>query len=198
MFRYSLSQAWRILFRSLPSVGRKTAERYAMAVLEMPEENVEAFSKQMMDVLRKIRKCPVCGNITESEKCEICSDENRDHTVICVVQQPRDVMALERLGQFKGVYHVLHGAISTVKGVLPEDINIESLFSRIDDNTKEIIIATNSTLEGDTTALYLTKRLRSYENITVTRLASGLPSGGNLDYADDVTLMRAFQGRIRQ
>ncbi|MBQ1299489.1 MAG: recombination protein RecR [Erysipelotrichaceae bacterium] len=186
------------LFRSLPSVGRKTAERYAMAVLEMPEENVEAFSKQMMDVLRKIRKCPVCGNITESEKCEICSDENRDHTVICVVQQPRDVMALERLGQFKGVYHVLHGAISTVKGVLPEDINIESLFSRIDDNTKEIIIATNSTLEGDTTALYLTKRLRSYENITVTRLASGLPSGGNLDYADDVTLMRAFQGRIRQ
>lgn len=186
------------LFRSLPSVGRKTAERYAMAVLEMPEENVEAFSKQMMDVLRKIRKCPVCGNITESEKCEICSDENRDHTVICVVQQPRDVMALERLGQFKGVYHVLHGAISTVKGILPEDINIESLFSRIDDNTKEIIIATNSTLEGDTTALYLTKRLRSYENITVTRLASGLPSGGNLDYADDVTLMRAFQGRIRQ
>ena len=186
------------LFRSLPSVGRKTAERYAMAVLEMPEENVEAFSKQMMDVLRKIRKCPVCGNITESEKCEICSDENRDHTVICVVQQPRDVMALERLGQFKGVYHVLHGAISTVKGVLPEDINIESLFSRIDDNTKEIIIATNSTLEGDTTALYLTKRLRSYENITVTRLASGLPSGGNLDYADDVTLMRAVQGRIRQ
>ncbi|MBR2791805.1 MAG: recombination protein RecR [Erysipelotrichaceae bacterium] len=186
------------LFRSLPSVGRKTAERYAMAVLEMPEENVEAFSRQMMDVLRKIRKCPVCGNITESEKCEICSDENRDHTVICVVQQPRDVMALERLGQFKGVYHVLHGAISTVKGVLPEDINIESLFSRIDDNTKEIIIATNSTLEGDTTALYLTKRLRSYENITVTRLASGLPSGGNLDYADDVTLMRAFQGRIRQ
>ncbi|MBE6103506.1 MAG: recombination protein RecR [Erysipelotrichaceae bacterium] len=186
------------LFRSLPSVGRKTAERYAMAVLEMPEENVEAFSKQMMDVLLKIRKCPVCGNITESEKCEICSDENRDHTVICVVQQPRDVMALERLGQFKGVYHVLHGAISTVKGVLPEDINIESLFSRIDDNTKEIIIATNSTLEGDTTALYLTKRLRSYENITVTRLASGLPSGGNLDYADDVTLMRAFQGRIRQ
>ena len=186
------------LFRSLPSVGRKTAERYAMAVLEMLEENVEAFSKQMMDVLRKIRKCPVCGNITESEKCEICSDENRDHTVICVVQQPRDVMALERLGQFKGVYHVLHGAISTVKGVLPEDINIESLFSRIDDNTKEIIIATNSTLEGDTTALYLTKRLRSYENITVTRLASGLPSGGNLDYADDVTLMRAFQGRIRQ
>ncbi len=186
------------LFRSLPSVGRKTAERYAMAVLEMPEENVEAFSRQMMDVLRKIRKCPVCGNITESEKCEICSDENRDHTVICVVQQPRDVLALERLGQFKGVYHVLHGAISTVKGVLPEDINIESLFSRIDDNTKEIIIATNSTLEGDTTALYLTKRLRSYENITVTRLASGLPSGGNLDYADDVTLMRAFQGRIRQ
>ena len=185
-------------FRSLPSVGRKTAERYAMAILEMPEESVESFSDQLKEVLRKIRQCPVCGNITENEKCEICSDENRDHSIICVVQQPRDVMALERLGQFKGVYHVLHGAISTVKGILPEDINIESLFSRIDDNTKEIIIATNSTLEGDTTALYLTKRLKNYENITVTRLASGLPSGGNLDYADDVTLMRAFQGRIRQ
>ena len=185
-------------FRSLPSVGRKTAERYAMAILEMPEESVESFSDQLKEVLHKIRQCPVCGNITENEKCEICSDENRDHSLICVVQQPRDVMALERLGQFKGVYHVLHGAISTVKGVLPEDINIESLFSRIDDNTKEIIIATNSTLEGDTTALYLTKRLKNYENITVTRLASGLPSGGNLDYADDVTLMRAFQGRIRQ
>ena len=185
-------------FRSLPSVGRKTAERYAMAILEMPEESVESFSDQLKEVLHKIRQCPVCGNITENEKCEICSDESRDHSLICVVQQPRDVMALERLGQFKGVYHVLHGAISTVKGVLPEDINIESLFSRIDDNTKEIIIATNSTLEGDTTALYLTKRLKNYENITVTRLASGLPSGGNLDYADDVTLMRAFQGRIRQ
>ena len=185
-------------FRSLPSVGRKTAERYAMAILEMPEESVESFSDQLKEVLHKIRQCPVCGNITENEKCEICSDENRDHSLICVVQQPRDVMALERLGQFKGVYHVLHGAVSTVKGVLPEDINIESLFSRIDDNTKEIIIATNSTLEGDTTALYLTKRLKNYENITVTRLASGLPSGGNLDYADDVTLMRAFQGRIRQ
>ncbi len=185
-------------FRSLPSVGRKTAERYAMAVLEMPEENVEAFAELLQDVLHKIKRCPICGNLTENEQCDICADKERDRTTICVVQQPKDVIALEKLGQYNGLYHVLHGAISTVKGVLPEDINIESLFDRIDENTKEIIIATNSTLEGDTTALYLTKRLKAYENIAVTRLASGLPSGGNLDYADDVTLMRAFQGRIKQ
>ena len=185
-------------FKSLPSVGQKTAERYAMAVLEMDTELVEGFSQQLMDVLQKIKRCPVCGNLTENDECYICADKSRDHDTICVVQQPKDVMAIERLEQYRGVYHVLHGAISTTKGILPEDINLMSLLDRITDTTKEIIIATNSTLEGDTTALYISKMLKNYENIKVTRLASGLPMGGNLDYADDVTLMRALQGRTRQ
>jgi len=185
-------------FKSLPSVGQKTAERYAMAVLEMDPELVEGFSQQLMEVLTRIKRCPICGNLTENDECYICADKNRDHDTICVVQQPKDVMAIERLEQYKGVYHVLHGAISTTKGILPEDINLLSLLDRITDNTKEIIIATNSTLEGDTTALYISKMLKNHENIKVTRLASGLPMGGNLDYADDVTLMRALQGRTRQ
>lgn len=185
-------------FKSLPSVGQKTAERYAMAVLEMDPELVEGFSQQLMDVLTRIKRCPICGNLTENDECYICADKNRDHDTICVVQQPKDVMAIERLDQYKGVYHVLHGAISTTKGILPEDINLLSLLDRITDTTKEIIIATNSTLEGDTTALYISKMLKNHENIKVTRLASGLPMGGNLDYADDVTLMRALQGRTRQ
>ena len=185
-------------FKSLPSVGQKTAERYAMAVLEMDPELVEGFSDQLKEVLTKIKRCPVCGNLTEQDVCSICADKERDHDTICVVQQPKDVIAIERLEQYKGVYHVLHGAISTTKGILPEDINLLSLNDRINENTKEVIIATNSTLEGDTTALYISKMLKNNENIKVTRLASGLPMGGNLDYADDVTLMRALQGRTRQ
>ena len=185
-------------FKSLPSVGQKTAERYAMAVLEMPEEVAEEFSRQIIQVHSSIRECPICGNLTEKDVCDICSDSERDKTTICVVQQPKDAIAIEKLGQYRGVYHLLHGAISTTKGILPEDINIDSLFARIDENTREIIIATNPTLEGDTTALYLAKRLKDYDQVTVTRLASGLPMGGNLDYADEVTLMRAFQGRTKQ
>ena len=185
-------------FRSLPSVGQKTAERYAMAVLEMPQEKAEEFSQLLHDALHKVRHCSICGNLTEQDECDICSNQKRDHSIICVVQQPKDVIAIEKLGQYNGVYHVLLGAISTTKGILPEDINMESLFGRINENTREIIIATNSTLEGDTTALYLTKRLKEYPQLKITRLASGLPSGGNLDYADEVTLMRALQGRTEQ
>ncbi len=185
-------------FKSLPSVGQKTAERYAMAVLDMPEEVADEFARQISAVHSQVHECPVCGNLTEKELCSICEDDSRDKSTICVVQQPKDAYAIEKLGQYHGLYHILHGAISTTKGILPEDINIASLFSRINENTKEIIIATNPTLEGDTTALYLAKKLREYENLTVTRLASGLPMGGNLDYTDDVTLMRAFQGRIKQ
>lgn len=185
-------------FKSLPSVGQKTAERYAMAVLEMPDEIAEEFARQISLVHSQIRECPICGNLTEKDVCEICEDPSRDKSTICVVQQPKDAIAIEKLGQYRGTYHILHGAISTTKGILPEDINIASLFTRINEQTREIIIATNSTLEGDTTALYLTKKLKDYDNVTVTRLASGLPMGGNLDYTDDVTLMRAFQGRIKQ
>ena len=185
-------------FKSLPSVGQKTAERNDMSILEMPQEKIEEFSSLLLDAVTKIRRCPVCGNLTENELCDICADKERDQSTICVVQQPKDVIALEKLGQYNGLYHVLNGAISTTKGILPEDINMNSLFGRINENTREIIIATNSTLEGDTTALYLTKRLKDYPDVVVTRLASGLPSGSNLDYADELTLRRAFQGRITQ
>jgi len=185
-------------FKRLPSVGQKTAERYAMHILELPKEDVELFAQQLLDVKNSVKECCVCGHLTEKQRCEICDDSSRDHSTICVVQQAKDVLALEKLGTYNGVYHVLHGAISPIKGVLPEDLNINSLFERIDENTREIIIATNSTMEGDTTALYITKVLKNYENITVSRLASGLPNGSNLDYADELTLMRALQGRIKQ
>lgn len=185
-------------FRKLPSVGRKTAERYAMALVEMNKDETKEFAQAVLEVTDKIRYCSVCGHLTEKEFCSICEDENRDHNTICVVQNPKDVLAIERIGLYKGVYHVLHGAISTTRGILPEDINIESLLKRINDDTKEIILATNSTIEGDTTALYLSKILKNYPHVSVTRLASGLPTGGNLDYVDDVTLIRALQGRIKQ
>ncbi len=185
-------------FRKLPSVGRKTAERYAMAVVEMNKDEAKQFAQDVLDVVNQVKYCQICGHLTEKDTCSICDDEKRDHNTICVVQNPKDVIALERIGMFNGVYHVLHGAISTTKGILPEDINIDSLLGRINDDTKEIILATNSTIEGDTTALYLTKILKKYPHVAVTRLASGLPTGGNLDYVDDVTLIRALQGRIKQ
>lgn len=185
-------------FRKLPSVGRKTAERYAMAMVEMNKDEAREIAQTILEVTDKIRYCSVCGHLTEKDLCSICEDENRDHNTICVVQNPKDVLALERIGLFNGVYHVLHGAISTTKGILPEDINIDSLLKRINEDTKEIILATNSTIEGDTTALYLSKILKNYPHVSVTRLASGLPTGGNLDYVDDVTLIRALQGRIKQ
>lgn len=185
-------------FRKLPSVGRKTAERYAMAMVEMNKDEAREIARTILEVTDKIRYCSVCGHLTEKDLCSICEDENRDHNTICVVQNPKDVLALERIGLFNGVYHVLHGAISTTKGILPEDINIDSLLKRINEDTKEIILATNSTIEGDTTALYLSKILKNYPHVSVTRLASGLPTGGNLDYVDDVTLIRALQGRIKQ
>jgi len=185
-------------FRLLPSVGQKTAERYALQMLELPKEDLEGFANQLLLVREKINECPVCGNLTEHEVCPICGDETRDHNTICVVQQPKDVIAIEKIGQFNGVYHVLHGAISPIKGIMPEDLNFSNLFERINENTKEIIIATNSTMEGDTTALYISKILKDYPNVTVTRLASGLPTGSNLDYADELTLSRAFSGRTKQ
>ncbi len=185
-------------FKMLPSVGQKTAERYAMRMLEIPEEDVENFARQLQLARQKIRRCPVCGNLSEGERCAICEDESRDRTTICVVQQPKDVIAMEKMGEYRGLYHVLNGAISPMKGILPEDLNVAALLDRIDENTREVIIATNSTVDGDTTALYLTKILKAYPQVAVSRLATGLPMGGNLDYADEITLSRAMSGRIRQ
>lgn len=185
-------------FKILPSVGNKTAERYALAMLEAPKEKIEQLIDALQLVSNEIKRCPICGNLTDKQLCSICCDENRDNTTICIVQQPKDVIAMEKVKSYKGLYHVLYGAISPLKGILPEDLNIESLFSRINENIKEVIIATNPTMEGDTTALYLIKALKKYPNITITKLANGLPIGANLDYADEMTLTRALDGRIKQ
>ena len=185
-------------FKILPSVGNKTAERYALAMLEAPKEKIEQLIETLHLVSNEIKRCPICGNLTDKQLCSICCDENRDNTTICIVQQPKDVIAMEKVKSYKGLYHVLYGAISPLKGILPEDLNIESLFSRINENIKEVIIATNPTMEGDTTALYLIKALKKYPNITITKLANGLPIGANLDYADETTLTRALDGRIKQ
>ena len=185
-------------FKILPSVGNKTAERYALAMLEAPKEKIEQLIEALQLVSNEIKRCPICGNLTDKQLCSICCDENRDNTTICIVQQPKDVIAMEKVKSYKGLYHVLYGAISPLKGILPEDLNIDSLFSRINENIKEVIIATNPTMEGDTTALYLIKALKKYPNITITKLANGLPIGANLDYADEMTLTRALDGRIKQ
>ncbi len=185
-------------FKLLPSVGQKTAERYAMAILEMSKENVEDFIGALEKTTTEIKKCSICGNLTEKEHCEVCDDPKRDKSTICVVQQPKDLIAIEKTGSYNGLYHILYGAISPIKGILPEDLNMQSLFDRINGDIREVIIATNPTMEGDTTALYLNKMLKKYPELTVTRLANGLPMGGNLDYADEVTLTRAFTGRVKQ
>lgn len=181
-------------FQRLPGVGAKTAERYAFQVLDWEETEVEAFIESLTAVKTDIHICHVCGNLAEAECCTICEDSNRDNGVICVVQSPRDVIAMEKTQEYHGVYHVLNGVINTSKGILPDDLNIRSLLERIDDNTKEIIIATNPTVEGETTALYLAKILEPY-SLTITRIAHGLPMGGHLDYADELTLIKALEGR---
>ncbi len=181
-------------FQRLPGVGVKTAERYAFDVLDWDKEDIDCMITALIDMKEQIHTCEVCGNLAEDTKCLVCEDSNRDHGIICVVQSPRDVIAMEKTNEFSGVYHVLNGVISTTKGILPEDINIQSLMDRINETTKEIIIATNPTVEGETTALYLAKRLEKYP-VSVTRIAHGLPMGGHLDYADELTLIKALEGR---
>ena len=179
----------------LPSVGKKSAERMAFAMLEMDEEDLNEFSEAIIDLKNKIHKCPVCGNITEDDKCDICKDESRDRTTLMVVSSSKDIIAFENAEEYRGLYHVLGGTISISKGKGIEDLNINSLLSRVDEGEiKEIIIATNPTVDGETTALYLAKLLEN-KNVNVTRLAYGLPMGGNLDYADALTLAKAIEGR---
>ena len=181
-------------FRKLPGVGAKTAERYAFHVIEWDEETLDQVIESLTNIKDGLRKCAICGNLSEQEECEICKDHERDHSIICVVQSAKDVIAMEKTKEYQGVYHVLNGVISTSKGILPEDININGLLERINEDTKEIIIATNPTVEGETTALYLSKLLEKY-NVVVTRIAHGLPMGGHLDYADELTLIKAIEGR---
>ena len=179
----------------LPSVGKKSAERMAFAMLEMDDDDLQEFSEAIKELKAKIHLCPICGNITEDEICDVCNDESRDGSTIMVVSSPKDVIAFENAEGFKGRYHVLGGTISLSKGKGVDDLNISSLLKRVDEgNIKEIIIATNPTVDGETTALYLAKLLDN-KGANVTRLAYGLPMGGNLDYADALTLAKAIEGR---
>lgn len=182
-------------FERLPGIGHKTAQRLAYHVLQMPEEKANLFAQTILEARKQVRYCTVCKNFTDREICAICSDTARDHSVICVVEDPRDVFALERTGEYKGLYHVLHGTISPVHDVGPDDIYINELMKRLEaGSVREVIMATNATVEGELTAMYLSKLIKPM-NIRVTRLAYGIPVGGDLEYADEVTLTRALEGR---
>ena len=181
-------------FARLPGVGRKMAQRFAFYVLDLPEDKAKEFSSAILEAKSKIKKCSVCGNFTEGELCPICSAKGRDTSLICVVEDPRDVLAFERTREYNGVYHVLHGAISPMLGIGPNDIRLKELMVRLEQDVDEVIIATNSSLEGETTAMYISKLIKP-TGIKVTRIASGVPVGGDLEYIDEVTLLRALQGR---
>ena len=182
-------------FQRLPGIGHKTAEKMAYQVLEMKDENVEYFADALREVKAKIHHCPICGAYTEDDVCEVCANEMRDKTKIMVVSYPKDVIAFEKIGAFDGVYHVLGGALSSVNGITIDDLNISSLFDRIQNQkVSEVIIATPPNTEGETTALYLARVLSS-TGVSVTRIAYGLPLGGHLEYADALTLTKALEGR---
>ena len=179
-------------FRRLPGVGYKSAERMAYQVLEMKEEYRDKFV-EALEGISSLKRCEVCHNLTSSDKCEICSDIGRDSSIICVVQSIKDVYAIEKSNSYKGLYHVLDGVISVKNGKLPEDLNIDSLLDRLE-GVNEVVVATNPNLDGETTALFIAKLLEN-KNVKVTRLAYGLPMGGNLEYSDDVTIMKSFENR---
>ena len=179
----------------LPGVGNKTAQRLAFHILNMTSEDVEQLSASITNVKRNIKYCRVCCNITDSEVCNICSNVKRDSSIICVVEDPKDVVAMEKTREYKGLYHVLNGAISPMEGIGPEEIRIKELLQRVSDNeVSEIILATNPNIEGEATAMYISRLLKP-AGIKVTRIAHGVPVGGDLEYADEVTLMKALEGR---
>ncbi|GGA15910.1 MULTISPECIES: recombination mediator RecR [Paenibacillus] len=182
-------------FSRLPGVGPKTAGRLAFHVLRMKEEDVIDFAKALVNVKRNLHYCSVCCNITDVDPCRICQDKSRDGSVICVVQEPKDLVALERTKEFEGYYHVLHGAISPMEGIGPDQIHIAELLKRLGDETvQELILATNPNIEGEATAMYLSRLIKPF-GLKVTRIAHGLPVGGDLEYADEVTLTKAMEGR---
>ena len=179
----------------LPGVGPKSAQRIAFHLLQTEDDLADRLAKVLIEVKERVRFCEICGNVSEQEKCNICRDERRSRTSICVVEESKDVQAIERTREFRGLYHVLGGAISPIEGIGPDQLRIKELMTRLSDpNIQEVIIATDPNLEGEATATYLSRMLASL-GITVTRLASGLPVGGDLEYADEVTLGRAFSGR---
>ena len=182
-------------FARLPGIGGKTAQRLAFYVLGLPEESAPEFADAIMEAKKSVHTCPVCQNLTDREICPICADDMRDHGVICVVAEPKDVIAMERSREFRGVYHVLHGVISPLNHVTQDDIKVKELLTRVgSEDVREVIMATNPDTEGEATAMYISRLLRPME-VKVTRLAYGVPVGSQLEYADEVTLSRALEGR---
>lgn len=182
-------------FEKMPGIGHKTAQRLAYYVLNLSDSQADELAKAVIDAHTKIHYCSKCCNLTDKDICPVCADVTRDHSVICVVETPRDAAAVENTHEFKGVYHVLHGAISPLNDVGPDNLTIKELISRLaDDSVKEVIMATNPTVEGDATALYISKLLKPM-GVKVTRLAYGIPVGGDLEYADEYTLAKALEGR---
>lgn len=180
----------------LPGIGGKTAQRLAFHILALEESEATSLANSIVNAKRSLHYCSVCGNLTDTDPCEICSDESRNSTKVCVVETPQDVIAMERIREFKGLYHVLHGAISPVEGIGPNEINLKSLITRLQqhDEIDEIIVATNPNIEGEATAMYIARLLKP-SGIKVTRIAHGIPVGGDLEYADEVTLLKAMEGR---
>ncbi|MEK4302469.1 recombination mediator RecR [Oceanobacillus sp. FSL K6-0251] len=182
-------------FSKLPGIGPKTAARLAFFVLNMKDDDVMNFANALVNAKRELTHCSVCGHITDQDPCAICQDTSRDGSIICVVQDPKDVIAMEKMKEFRGKYHVLHGAISPMDGIGPEDINVPDLINRLkDEEVEELILATNPNIEGEATAMYIS-RLVKPSGIRTTRIAHGLPVGGDLEYADEVTLSKALEGR---
>ena len=182
-------------FGRLPGIGGKTAQRLAFHVLSLSQEDAETFAQAILDAKRSVKTCPVCQNLTDQDLCPLCADERRDHSVICVVAEPKDVIAMERAREYNGVYHVLHGVISPLNHMGPDDIRVRELLSRVaQGGVQEVIMATNPDTEGEATAMYISRLLRAL-GVKVTRLAYGIPVGSQLEYADEVTLTRALEGR---
>lgn len=181
-------------FAKLPGIGHKTAQRLTLFVLNLPEEEVRDFARALVNARGTIKFCSVCGNYTDSDPCAICSNPNRIKSIICVVEQPKDVITVEKVREFNGVYHVLHGTISPMAGRGPDDIRLKELISRINGDVEEVIVATNPNVEGEATAMYISRLLKPL-GVKVTRIAHGVPMGGDLEYADEVTLAKALEGR---
>ena len=182
-------------FKKFPGIGEKTAERMALSTLDMEEEILELFSKSLNNVKTKIKKCEKCGSLTENELCEICEDEKRNHETICVVEECKNVILFEKIGSYRGVYHVLEGLISPLEGVNPEDIHIDKLIKRIkEEKIKEVILALKPSIEGETTALYISKMLEK-EPVKVSKIAHGIPMGADIEYIDPLTLEMAMEDR---
>jgi len=183
-------------FKKMPGIGAKTAERMAFYVLKSPADEMVKFSSVIRKVKEEVRFCKICGNLSETETCSICNDPRRDKTIVCVVEEPTDLILIEKSGRYKGAYHVLFGVISPLEGIGPEELRIKELITRIkEDKVKEIILAMDSNAEGETTALYLSEAIQPLK-IKISRIAYGIPVGGNLEYADQATLIRAIEGRL--